>query len=55
MNPESQSILGLLVSLGIYVALRQEVLGIALFIDGYKAIIEVLSEGQLLLYVSLAW
>ena len=47
-------VLGLLVSLGIYVELRREGLDMILFLDGQKAILEVLSKGQLLVAVSIA-
>ena len=46
---------GLLVSIGIYVELGQEVSDIALVLYGYKASLEVLGEGRLLVAVSLAW
>ena len=45
----------LLVSLCIDVELGQEVLDINLVLDGQKAILEVLSEVQLLVAVSLTW
>ena len=46
---------GLLVSLGIYVKLVQEGLGITLVLDGHKSILEVLSESQLLFSAPLTW
>ena len=45
----------LFVSLGINVELIQEFLDIALILDFYKASLEVLGEGRLLVAVSLAW
>ena len=42
-------------SLDIDVELIQEVLDIALVIDGYKTSIEVLGEGRIIVVVSLAW
>ena len=45
---------GLLVSLGIYVVLGQENLDIILVLGGQKSSLEVLSQDQLLVYVSLA-
>ena len=45
---------GLIFSMGIYDELVQEGLGINLVFDEQKNIIEVLSEGQLLVTVSLA-
>ena len=47
-------VLGLIVSLGIYIELVQEGLGITLVQGDQKNILEVLSEGQLLVTVSLA-
>ena len=46
---------GLLVSMGIYVELGQEGLGITLVLDGQKASLEVLGEGQIIVAVSLTW
>ena len=46
---------GLLVSLGIDVELGQEGLDNNLVIYGQKSILEVLSEGQILVVVSLTW
>ena len=46
---------GLLISLGIDVELVKEGLYIALVLDGQKASLEVLSEGQLLVSVFLTW
>ena len=46
---------GLLVSLVVYVELRQEGLGIYLLFDGQKASLEVLGGGQLPISVSLVW
>ena len=43
------------ISLGINVELGQETLEIALVLDGQKSSIEVLSEVQLLVDVSLTW
>ena len=45
----------LLVSMGINVELGQGGLDIAFFLDVHKAILEVLSKGQLLVAVSLVW
>ena len=46
---------GLLVYMGIGVELEQEGLDITLVLDGQKPRLEILSEGQLLVAVSLAW
>ena len=46
---------GLLVSLDIDVELVQEGLDITLVLDGHKASLEVLSEGQIIIDVSLSW
>ena len=46
---------GLIVSLGIDVELTQEIPDTDLILDGYKARLEVRSEGQLLVDVSLSW
>ena len=46
---------GLLVFLGIYVELAQEVLDITLVLSYHKARLEVLIEGQLRVAVSLSW
>ena len=46
---------GLLISLVIYIELVQEVLDIALVLDGQKSSLEVLIEVQILVFVSLAW
>ena len=46
---------GVLIYLGIVVELIQEGFDIALVLDGHKARLEVLSEGQILVAVSLAW
>ena len=48
-------VLGLLVSLGMYVELGQEGLDITLVFDGHTHILEVLIEDQLLVAASLAW
>ena len=48
-------ILGLLVFLVIYVELGQEIFDVTFVLDGNKAILEILSEFQILVYVSLAW
>ena len=47
--------LGLLVSLVIYVELVQEGLDITLVLDDQKASLEVLSEVQMLVSISLDW
>ena len=46
---------GLLVSLGIDVELVREGLDITLVLDGNNSILEVLSEGQIIVAVSLSW
>ena len=46
---------GLLICMGINVELGQEGLDIALILGGYKASLEVLGEGHILVTVSLAW
>ena len=46
---------GLIASIGIGVELVQDVLDITLVLDNQKASLEVLSEGQLLVDISLAW
>ena len=46
---------GLLVSLGLCIELVQERLDINLVLDGHKTILEVLSEVQILIAVSLDW
>ena len=48
-------VLDLLIYLGIYFELGQEELDITLVLDIHKDRLEVLSEGQLLASVSLAW
>ena len=48
-------VMGLLSSLGIDDELGQENLDINLVLDVQKASIEVLREGQILVYVSLIW
>ena len=46
---------GLLTYLGIDIEFVQEVLDVTLFLDVQKAGLEFISEGQLLVAVSLAW
>ena len=48
-------ILGLLFYLGIDVELVWQGLETALIFNGYKSILEVLGEGQIIVSVSLAW
>ena len=48
-------VLGIFVSLGNYVELGQENSDISLILDCYKASLEVLGEGQLLVDISLTW
>ena len=48
-------VLCILVSLGIYVELVHEVLDVTLLLDGQKFILEFLSDGLILVSVSLYW
>ena len=49
------SVPGLLISLGMYVELGKKILEITLVLDGQKASFEVLSGGQILVALYLAW
>ena len=50
-----ESVLGLLFCLGIYIVLGQRGLDITLVLDGQNASLEVPSECQRLVYLSLDW